>query len=96
LETFTAGDLNGSVNLNWTTANEINNQGFEIERNSSEGNFSSIAFINGNGTTTETQNYSYTDQTVTAGKYLYRLKRSLDGPYSDIVGLSCCSGKICT
>jgi len=48
----------------------------------------SIGFVNGNGTTTEPQSYSFVDKLLEAGKYQYRLKQiDFDGTfeYSDII-----------
>ena len=68
--------LNGKdVILNWTTASQLNNKGFEIERKSRNGNYQSISFINGDGTTTEQKSYSYTDKELKEGDYSYRLKQ---------------------
>jgi len=75
LTSFTAASVNGSVQLNWSTATEVNNRGFEIERRSENGNFVAVAFVNGNGTSSENQNYSFTDTKVEDGKYFYRLKQ---------------------
>jgi hypothetical protein len=65
----------GQVELNWSTATEINNQMFEIERRTEAGQFATIGYVEGHGTTTEPQNYSYTDVTVSTGIYFYRLKQ---------------------
>jgi photosystem II stability/assembly factor-like uncharacterized protein len=73
LTSFTATCNNGNVQLNWTTATEINNQRFDIQRKSENGEFVTVGFVNGNGTTTEQHNYSYTDSKVTPGSYVYRL-----------------------
>jgi hypothetical protein len=76
LTSFTANvNHSGQVVLNWTTATELNNQLFEIERRTEAGQFSTIGYVEGHGTTTEPQNYSYTDVTVTTGIYYYRLKQ---------------------
>jgi hypothetical protein len=77
-----AASVNGtSVNLNWSTATEINNNGFEIQRNSGEG-FVTIGFVKGNGTTTEAKNYSYSDNNLVTGNYSYRLKQvDFNGAY---------------
>jgi hypothetical protein len=75
LTSFTAISNNGLVQLNWTTATELNNQMFEIQRQVSNEEFVSIGFVNGRGTTTEPQEYSYVDRTVTVGTYTYRLKQ---------------------
>jgi len=86
LTSFTASVNERDVILNWTTATELNNQGFEIQRNSGN-DFQVVGFVNGHGTTTETQEYSFTDA-VTTGSYSYRLKQvDFDGTfeYSDVV-----------
>jgi len=72
----------GNVVLNWSTATETNNHMFEVERRTETGEYFTIGFVNGAGTTTEPQNYTYTDQTVESGKYFYRLKQlDFDGRY---------------
>lgn len=94
LTSFTAMKDDYRVTLNWTTATETNNAGFEIHRRSPsptpslrEGAFDdwqSISFVNGNGngTTTEPQRYSYIDGKLNAGKYQYRLKQiDFNGSY---------------
>ena len=83
LTSFTAISNNGIVELNWETATEINNHGFEIERRSESSEFRTIGFVEGNGTTTETRNYNYVDKTVDLGINFYRLKQvDFDGTYS--------------
>jgi photosystem II stability/assembly factor-like uncharacterized protein len=94
LVSFTAKIQNGSVLLNWQTETETNNRGFEIERlqdykitrlqNSPTGKtgWETIGFLEGNGTTTLTHSYSYTDKNVIPGKYYYRLKQiDFNGSY---------------
>lgn len=77
LVSFSAEVYSGNVNLSWITATEINNYGFEIERQSTEnGQWMNIGFVNGNGSTTEIHYYSFTDNSVPVGKYVYRLKQS--------------------
>jgi DNA/RNA endonuclease YhcR with UshA esterase domain len=73
--TFTANVVKNSVVLNWSTATETNNKGFEVER-SNGGAFISVGFVNGNGTTTNPKSYSFVDNTIQSGKtYSYRLKQ---------------------
>jgi len=87
LASFTASASEGLVELSWTTATETNNQGFQIER-SNGGEFTSVGYIAGHGTTTETQNYTFVDRTVQTGSYSYRLKQvDFDGSfaYSNVV-----------
>ncbi len=78
LTSFTAQAVNGSVNLNWQTATEINNKGFEIQRSEirdHKSEWQSIGFIQGNGTATKPHSYSYADNNVKTGTYSYRLKQ---------------------
>ena len=74
LTSFAATTDNKNVNLNWSTATELNNSGFQIEK-SSGSEYQVVGFVAGHGTTTDIQNYSYTDQNVNAGSYSYRLKQ---------------------
>ena len=89
LSSFTAIVNNQNVTLNWTTAAETNNHGFEIQRKSGDW-YSTIAFVEGNGTTTGTQNYSFKDENLPIGTYSYRLKQvDFDGStnYSDEINV---------
>ncbi len=74
LTSFAAKSTGMDVMLDWTTASEVNNHGFEIQRNSGTG-FTTVAFIQGNGTTTEVKNYAFIDKGLSAGSYSYRLKQ---------------------
>lgn len=93
LVAFTGYVSNGKVFLNWSTATESNNQGFEIEKQASSkqlavNNWESIGFVPGFGTTTEPKSYSFIDENLNSGKYIYRLKQvDYNGSfeYSDIV-----------
>ncbi|MCS7053230.1 MAG: T9SS type A sorting domain-containing protein [Ignavibacterium sp.] len=72
-----------NVKLLWTTATELNNYGFEIERKTNDGEFYKIGFVPGNGTTTQISNYSFIDKNLDAGKYFYRLKQiDFNGAYN--------------
>jgi hypothetical protein len=74
-----------NVILSWSTATETNNRGFEVQRMDVEvmnKDWEVIAFIQGQGTTTEKKTYSYEDKNLTPGKYNYRLKQiDYDGTY---------------
>ena len=68
--------IDGSnVILNWSTATELNNFGFEVQRSISGNEFATIGFVNGNGTTTEAKTYKFIDANLSAGNYTYRLKQ---------------------
>jgi hypothetical protein len=69
---FKATSNGSDVNLNWITATETNNRGFAVQRESDD-KFVTIGFVQGNGTTTETHHYFYTDKNVEVGSYSYRL-----------------------
>ena len=88
LVTFTCEVDNKVVTLFWQTATETNNQGFEIERarlrssNYAEASWERIGFVEGKGTTTEIQSYSFTDKPE-PGMYKYRLKQiDFDGTFA--------------
>ncbi|HSP87854.1 MAG TPA: PQQ-dependent sugar dehydrogenase [Ignavibacteriaceae bacterium] len=74
-----------SVILNWETASEKNNHGFEVERNLND-NWATIGFVQGNGTTTEKSIYQYVDDFGNygfKGILQYRLKQvDFDGTFS--------------
>jgi hypothetical protein len=81
------------VQINWSTATETNNSGFEIQKQvgskqSAVGNWKVIGFVPGFGTTTEPKSYSFIDEDVTTGIYKYRLKQiDYDGSfeYSNVI-----------
>jgi photosystem II stability/assembly factor-like uncharacterized protein len=83
LVSFEANVDENEVKLNWNTATEINNSGFQIERRE-ENNISwtGIGFVPGFGTTTEPRSYSFFDMNLSPGKYEYRLKQiDFDGTF---------------
>lgn len=81
LTSFTAKSDNNSVTLNWTTATELNNSGFQIER-SNGSDYQSVGFVAGHGTSTSAHSYVFVDQNLETGTYTYRLKQvDLDGTF---------------
>jgi hypothetical protein len=73
MSTFEAIAGNHQVTLNWSTASELNNDYFEVQR-STVGSWMSIGQVQGAGTSTIAHNYSYVDNTVVNGvTYTYRL-----------------------
>ncbi len=87
LISFAAELRNKDIVLNWETASEINNYGFEIEKmvisnQSLVNRWSTIGFVEGGGTTSSPNEYSFFDNNLSAGKYSYRLKQiDRDGKY---------------
>jgi len=88
LTSFTAEYLDDEVVLNWRTATETNNQGFEVERSQKSGernqnDWMKISFVEGRGTTTEITDYTFQDKITNPRKYVYRLKQiDFDGSFS--------------
>ncbi len=67
--------VNGrNVNLDWSTASELNNARFEIERKDNN-TWAKIGEVEGNGTTTSPKSYSYSDRNLINNTYNYRLKQ---------------------
>ena len=85
LVAFDATANGSTVNLSWETASETNNAGFSIEYSRLGGAdeaFMEQAFIEGAGTTLESQSYSFTVDGLSAGRYAFRLRQvDLDGAF---------------
>ena len=80
---FTAIPTANSVKLLWETCCEVNNAGFEIERKQPSTEWQMIGFVQGRGTTSEVQRYSFNDNAAPTGTVLYRLKQvDFDGVFS--------------
>ena len=75
LTSFSASIGNSKVTLNWTTATELNNYGFEILRSTQNENWQKIGFVKGYGNSVSPKDYSFVDNSVTKGIYSYRLKQ---------------------
>lgn len=83
LSSFTAKANGNEVFLKWTTASELNNKMFEVERKTRDTEYSTIAQLKGAGTSTEMNFYSYTDSKLQEAKYTYRLKQiDYDGSFA--------------
>ncbi len=91
LMSFTASlQPDNTVLLNWTTSQEVNNKYFDIERNGKGSVFTQIGEVNGNGTTSVIQSYSFKDANPATGLDYYRLKQvDMDGhlTYSPVVNV---------
>ncbi|MDP3832263.1 MAG: T9SS type A sorting domain-containing protein, partial [Ignavibacteriaceae bacterium] len=99
LTSFTAASTSSAtaVVLNWTTATEVNNYGFEVERSENLrgfqnlgglDNWETIGFVEGNGNSNSPKEYSFTDKMLNLNLNLnlnltYRLKQiDNDGKFS--------------
>ena len=91
LSSFSAIIKGNKVELNWQTATEVNNYGFEIERsvvgdqrsaNAAADSWTKIGFENGHGNSNSVKEYSFTDKPNGGAKFKYRLKQiDNDGKY---------------
>ena len=85
LNSFSASILGTTVKLDWSTATETNNLRFDVQRKYDAIEWKTVGRVNGNGTTTRTQNYSFSDDVsnYASSKIYYRLKQiDLDGSFS--------------
>lgn len=77
--------------LSWITASELNNQGFYIEKSIDKSNWFSLGFVEGKGTTSEINYYSFIDKEIDSGIQFYRLKQiDYDGSfkYSEMIEIN--------
>jgi len=86
------GEKNGNINaLEWKTATELNNAGFELQRSADGNTFSAVTFIASkavNGNSTGVLTYQFDDIKPINGNNYYRLKQiDKDGKatYSNVV-----------
>jgi hypothetical protein len=81
LVALTAKPTRSAVTLNWTTATETNDFGFEIERQPmgdsrpQSTSWASVGLVQGKGTSTSPTKYSFTDEHISPGRYSYRIKQ---------------------
>ncbi len=90
LISFTAEKVNDYVELNWTTASEINNDYFSVERSDDNKNYQEIDLVSGAGNSNVILDYSSIDFNVLQGVSYYRLKQvDYDGTtaYSNVVSV---------
>lgn len=71
------------IQLSWLTASELNNSGFEIQRSTATNTWETLGRVEGVGTSTELQTYTFIDSKFPAQRIAYRLKQiDFDGLYS--------------
>jgi hypothetical protein len=90
LTTFTAILFDSKVILDWETATEVNNFGFNIETRNENSEWRKIGFVHGHGNSNSPKKYFFSDDYPPVGKILYRLKQiDFDGDfeYSKIVNV---------
>lgn len=90
LTSFIAKLFENKVKLIWSTASELNNHGFEVQRSLDKTSWATIGFKEGFGTTSVPQQYSFSDNITyqSSSKLYYRLKQiDYNGTYeySDVI-----------
>lgn len=73
---FSAEVAGNTVVLNWTTASEINNDYFTVERSADALNFTAIGTVDGAGNSSLTRNYQLIDANPLPGVSYYRLRQT--------------------
>ena len=83
LTSLTATAQNEIVTLNWQTATEKNNSGWDIERIAPDSKtWNKIGFVKGSSNSSELQKYSFQNKINQSGKYQYRIKQlDFDGTF---------------
>ncbi|HTY09529.1 MAG TPA: T9SS type A sorting domain-containing protein [Bacteroidota bacterium] len=77
LAAFSASYTGSTIELQWKTATEINNAGFDIQRRSAgTQQWTKVGSVSGAGTSNVPHSYSFKDNVGTAGTYSYRLKQT--------------------
>ncbi|TAL58183.1 MAG: T9SS type A sorting domain-containing protein [Bacteroidetes bacterium] len=95
LLTFSVQCDNRKVMVKWSTATELNNDFFTVERSSDALNYLPIGTVNGSGNSSVIQDYSFTDADPLNGTSYYRLKQTdFDGLTETFssASISSCSG----
>ena len=83
LISFNANLRSDKVELEWSTASELNNDFFTIERASDIEKFDEVAVVKGQGTINSKTSYSSVDDSPLPGTSYYRLKQTdFDGKHS--------------
>ncbi len=88
---FTSLTLPKTIQLNWSTASELNNSHFEIERAAADGIFHTIGSASGNATTQTLSFYTFTDTEPIKQTAYYRIKQidfNGDFDYSSTIKIS--------
>jgi hypothetical protein len=83
LTSFRAVAQGTGVQLNWATASEQHNAGFEVQRSADGADFRSLTFVGGAGNTPTARTYQYLDAAPLRTSGYYRLKQlDTDGTFA--------------
>jgi hypothetical protein len=90
LVVFNGECINSKIMLNWSTASEINNDYFIIERSKDAFIFDEIGRVDGSGNSSEIHNYEFVDKNPIEGIAYYRLQQvdfNGDAYYSELIAV---------
>lgn len=91
LTRFAGYQAANQIYLNWETALEVNNQGFEIEYGNDGKTWEKIGFVNGEGTNTGFNQYEFIHKNPSTGENYYRLKQvdyDANYEYSEVINIA--------
>jgi len=82
LVSFTGRQNGDMIDLEWSTATELNNRGFEVQRSLNRSEWFTAGFIDGAGTKSSSTDYRFSEKVAGTGTIQYRLKQiDFDGSY---------------
>lgn len=91
LDTFSVHDVEGVVQLGWSTLNEYQNSGFQVQRSIDEVNYNTLDFVKSQGDSPDPQTYIFVDEATQPGFINYyrlqRLDRDGCSAYSEVTGI---------
>lgn len=99
LTSFTAVPQGKAVAVDWTTATELNNAGFEVQRSANGLDFNTLAKVDGAGNSQLANTYHYLDAAPLATLAYYRLQQiDFDGKavYSPVVAVQAAGRALAT
>ena len=88
IASFTGRKVGTANELNWSTANETNNEYFEIQRSSDGLAFLAVGKVKGGGNSSELVKYTFVDKTPVSGSNYYRLLHmdyDQESTFSDVI-----------
>ncbi len=90
---FTGRCENDQIVLHWSTANEMNNNYFTIEKNTADNSWLSVGTVQSKGNASTRQDYSFSPDENADGMSYFRLRQTdIDGrfTYSETIAVNAC------
>lgn len=96
LLSFTLSCKDKQAEVKWSTATEVNNDFFTVERSADALNYVPLGTVTGAGNSSSVQNYSFMDTDPLSGTSFYRLKQTDFNGYTETfqaASISSCTGE---